>query len=183
MMPPPSPKRPRTPVQTVCPDLAGCPTAPPLPALPCRPPAEEHGPGRGGGPGAGFIPKDRNEPKSTYIYIFYFYYYYYFPPHPGLNQKLCLPGPCLAGAGPLSSVTRDAGDTKGWRWQRCFLKAPKWVSRLRGLTCSLCFCEDLDDVPGPGDGAFQAPWGCLCRAQSVSQGPFWGQGLTHRRVM
>lgn len=61
----------------------------------------------------------------------------------------------------------------------------KWVSRLGGLTRSLCICGDLDGLPGPGDGAFQAPWGCPVQGTVSVTGSLLGTGphwLTHCRI-
>lgn len=81
---------------------------------------------------------------------------------------------------------RDTGDTKGWRGQRCFLRTPNWVSRFEELIFSLCFCENLGRAPGPGDGAFQAPWGCPLQGTVSATGSLLGTGphwLTHRRAV
>lgn len=47
-----------------------------------------------------------------------------------------------------------------------------------GLTCSLCFWGILMVFLALEMGLFKHPGDVLCRVQSVSQGPLWGQDLT-----
>lgn len=59
-------------------------------------------------------------------------------------------------------------------------------SAWRGGPVPSCLLGGLDDVPGPGSGAFHTPWGQPQRGTVSVTGYLLGtgpQGLTHRRAV
>lgn len=184
MMPLPSPKIPRTPLQAVCPPSLAAPRPLRSPRCPADLPRKNT---EGGGEWsrAGIHPKRQGCAQKAPFLIFFFPV----PPSaPASRVKSeAVPSRSLLVRSSATALRdRDAGDTKGRRGQRCFLRTPNWVFRFEGLKFSPFFFEDLGGVPGPGDGAFQAPWGCPLQGTVSATGSLLGTGphwLTHRRAV